>query len=149
MPFSDVLLKGNFPIEKRVIWIPTTLRVHSSAYRKQVISGMELQKSACEWCSAWEWGGSRQGAIMNGSSGKGKVKKETRIERQIILGFISNKDKMPSPLHQPLKELGAKPSQEMGLGMGSDPFTLQEYEIIFSSIYLTGSPKEQNPSLPN
>lgn len=82
---------------------------------------------------------------MNGSSGKGKVKKETRIERQIILGFISNKDKMPSPLHQPLKELGAKPSRDMGLGMGSDPFTLQEYEIIFSSLYLTGSPKEQNP----
>lgn len=48
---------------------------------------------------------------------------------------------MPSPLHQPLKELDAKPSWDMGLGMGSDPFILREYVIIFSSLYLTGSPK--------
>lgn len=129
MPFSDVLLKGNFPMQKSVISIPTTVRVHDSAYRKQVISGMELQKSACERCSAREWGGSRQDAIKNGSSGKSKVKKETRIECQIILGFPSNKDKMPSPLHQPLKELDAKPSWDMGLGMGSDPLHFENMKL--------------------
>lgn len=73
--------------------------------------------------------GSRQDAIKNGSSGKSKVKKETRIECQIILGFTSNKDKMPSPLHQPLKELDAKPSWDMGLGMDSDPLHFENMKL--------------------
>lgn len=66
-------------------------------------------------------GGSRQDVIMNGCSGKGKVKKGTRIECQVILGFISNKNKVPSPLHQSLKELHAKSSWDLDLGVGSDP----------------------------
>lgn len=54
---------------------------------------------------------------MSGSSGKGKVKKETRIARQVILGFISNKDKVPSALER----TSCHTIPGHGLVVGSDP----------------------------
>lgn len=98
--------------------------------RKQVISRVELQnKGARELCSTRGPGGSRQDAVTSGSSGKSKVNKGTRIECQIILSFISNKDKRPSQPHQSLKESHAKPPWDMGLGVGGDLSDFQNVKL--------------------
>lgn len=146
MLLNNVLLKGFFfymeengchfnPHDSERSWFCI---LFSHAGNRLFLGWNYRTKDACQLCSTRGWGGSRQDAVTSGSSGKSRVKKGTRIERQVSLSFISNKDKRPSQPHQPLKEPHAKPPRDMGLGVGS-LFRFPEGEIVLSILCLTGS----------
>lgn len=112
-----------------VISIPT-VSIHDSAGNRLFLGWNYRTKVHMNYA---QLGG--QGAVgrmllhTRGSSGKSKVNKGTRIECQIILSFISNKDKRPSQPHQPLKESHAKPPWDMGLGVGGDLSDFQNVKL--------------------